>query len=198
MSPPSGAGTPDQYEVGDLSGKYGSLKDKMTIKKVYNDSNLPMFGSQSIVGRSIVIHKEYKAERWACSTIGWGWDPDEARQISAIASFHHPKGFAWGYIRFTQVIYNDGSSTDTVMEVRLKYPGKTNQEYTRGHGWSVYVNPVGRYEQPHVTKLCAVQQPMQDSVRAKLAEKITSLDNWEIQCEQNWRKKRTSLDHSSY
>eukprot|EP00088_Acartia_fossae_P008310 TRINITY_DN13961_c0_g1_i3.p1 TRINITY_DN13961_c0_g1~~TRINITY_DN13961_c0_g1_i3.p1 ORF type:complete len:285 (+),score=52.87 TRINITY_DN13961_c0_g1_i3:1-855(+) len=29
------------------------------------------------------------------------------------------------------------------MEVRLKYPGKTNQEYTRGHGWSVYVNPVG-------------------------------------------------------
>ena len=36
---------------------------------------------------------------------------------------------------------------------------------------ALYVNPVGRYEQPRVTKLCAVQQPMQDSVRAKLAEK---------------------------
>jgi len=135
-------GTPDQYEVGDLSGKFGSLKDKMSVKQVYNDSNAPMFGMQSIVGRSIVIHKEYKGERWACSSIGWGWDPDEARQISAIASFHHPNGYAWGYIRFTQVVYNDGSSTDTVMEVRLKYPGKTNQETTRGHGWSVYVNPV--------------------------------------------------------
>ena len=43
---------------------------------------------------------------------------------------------------------------------------------------ALYVNPVGRYEQPRVTKLCAVQQPMQDSVRAKLAEK--NLDNWEI------------------
>jgi hypothetical protein len=84
-----------------------------------------------------------KGARWACSTVGWGWDPDEARQVTAIASFHHPLGFAWGYIRFSQVVYNDGSATDTVIEVRLKYPGKTNREVTTGHNWSVYVNPVG-------------------------------------------------------
>ena len=76
--------------------------------------------------------------------------------------------------------------------------GVWDNNFMAGAKSALYVNPVGRYEQPRVTKLCAVQQPMQDSVRAKLAEKITSLDNWEIQCEQNWRKKRTSLDHSSY
>ena len=46
-----------------------------------------------------------KAERWACASIGWGFDPDEAREVRAIASFHHPNGFAWGYIRFSQVVY---------------------------------------------------------------------------------------------
>ena len=47
----------------------------------------------------------HKAERWACASIGWGFDPDEAREVRAIASFHHPDGFAWGYIRFSQVVY---------------------------------------------------------------------------------------------
>ena len=142
-SPKAGTGTPDQYEVGDLSGKYGMLDGQRSIKEVHNDTNLPMFGTKAIVGRSIVVHKKYKGERWACSTIGWGWDPDEARQVTAIASFHHPNGFAWGYIRLSQVVYHDGSTTDTAIEVRLKYPGKTNRELTKGHRWSVYVNPVG-------------------------------------------------------
>ena len=48
---------------------------------------------------------DHKAERWACASIGWGFDPDEAREVRAIASFHHPDGFAWGYIRFSQVVY---------------------------------------------------------------------------------------------
>ena len=130
-------------QVGDLSGKYGSLDKKKAVKEVHNDTSLPMFGLQSIIGRSIVIHKKRRGERWACSTIGWGWDPDEAKQVTAIASFHHPNGFAWGYIRFSQVVYNDGSSTDTVIQVRLKHPGKTNRDQTFGHDWAVYVNPVG-------------------------------------------------------
>jgi len=137
------SGTPDQFEVGDLSGKYGSLDERQSIKEVHNDTNLPMFGARSILGRSIVIHKKQRAERWACSTVGWGWDPDEARQVTAIASFHHPNGFAWGYIRFSQVVYNDGSQTDTVIQVRLKHPGKTNKDQTDGHDWAIWVNPVG-------------------------------------------------------
>jgi len=140
---PERATTPDHFEVGDLSGKYGSLDKKKAVKEVHNDTSLPMFGLHSIIGRSIVIHKKRRGERWACSSIGWGWDPDEAKQVTAIASFHHPNGYAWGYIRFSQVVYNDGSSTDTVIQVRLKHPGKTNRDQTFGHDWAVYVNPVG-------------------------------------------------------
>ena len=135
--------TQDQFQVGDLSGKYGVLDDLLSVKEVHNDTNLPMFGVNSILGRSIVIHKKHSGERWACSSIGWGWDPDEARQVTAIASFHHPNGFAWGYIRFSQVVYNDGSQTETVIQVRLKHPGKTNKEQTDGHDWAIWVNPVG-------------------------------------------------------
>jgi len=142
-SPKPDRGTDDQYEVGDLSGKYGLLKDKQEIRRIYNDTNLPLHNYNSIVGRSIVIHKKARAQRWACASIGWGFDPDEAREVRAIASFHHPNGFAWGYIRFRQVIYNDGSQTDTTMEIRLKYPGKFNTDATDGHEWSIYVNPVG-------------------------------------------------------
>ena len=142
-SPKPSQGTPDQYEMGDLSGKYGMLEQKMDMRGIYNDTNLPLYGLNSIVGRSIVVHKKYKAQRWACASIGWGFDPDEAKEIRAIASFHHPDGFAWGYIRFSQVVYRDGSTTDTNMEVRLKYPGKTNKQTTHGHNWSIYVNPVG-------------------------------------------------------
>jgi hypothetical protein len=142
-SPKPAVGSDDQYEVGDLSGKHGLLKDMQDIREIYNDTTLPLFGYQSIIGRSIVIHKKHKGERWACASIGWGFDPDEAREVRAIASFHHPNGFAWGYIRMSQVVYTDGSATDTTMEVRLKYPGKFNTDTTTGHEWSVYVNPVG-------------------------------------------------------
>lgn len=142
-SPKPTRGTVDQYEVGDLSGKHGLLKDMQEIREIYNDTNLPLSGYNAVLGRSIVIHKKHKAERWACASIGWGFDPDEAREVKAIASFHHPNGFAWGYIRFSQVIYNDGSKSDTTMEIRLKYPGKFNTDKTEGHEWSIYVNPVG-------------------------------------------------------
>eukprot|EP00095_Tigriopus_kingsejongensis_P007890 snap_masked-scaffold720_size106930-processed-gene-0.10 protein:Tk07890 transcript:snap_masked-scaffold720_size106930-processed-gene-0.10-mRNA-1 annotation:"hypothetical protein L798_15715" len=142
-SPKPGEGTPDQYEIGDLSGKYGSLDGRNEFRGIFNDTNLPLFGVNSIVGRSVVIHKKYKAQRWACASIGWGFDPDEAREIRAVASFHHPNGYAWGYIQFSQVVYHDGSSTDTSILVRLKHPGKTNKDFTSGHNWSIFVNPVG-------------------------------------------------------
>ncbi|XP_040583567.1 uncharacterized protein Rsod [Lepeophtheirus salmonis] len=143
QSPRNQTGTDDQYEIGDLSGKYGFVTDMNDIREVYHDTNLPLFGPNSIVGRSIVIHKKVKAARWACATLGWGFDPDEAREVRIVASFHHPNGFAWGYIRFRQVIYRDGSFTPAVMEVRLKYPGQTNKDKTNDHNWSIYVNPVG-------------------------------------------------------
>ena len=49
----------------------------------------------------------------------------------------------WRVIQ-SQVVYHDGSATDTIIEVNLKHPGKQNRNITRNHRWAVYVNPVGQ------------------------------------------------------
>jgi hypothetical protein len=56
-SPRTYHGTPDQYEMGDLSGKFGNLDNQTLYKVYYNDTMLPLFGPRSILGRSIIIHK---------------------------------------------------------------------------------------------------------------------------------------------
>lgn len=53
-------GTSDQYEMGDLSGKFGTLENKKRYMKTFNDTMLSLFGPTSILGRSIVIHKKKK------------------------------------------------------------------------------------------------------------------------------------------
>ncbi|XP_055533520.1 uncharacterized protein LOC129723361 [Wyeomyia smithii] len=143
QSPPPAMGSTDQYEIGDLSGKFGTLDGVSMFEQNYNDSRLPLFGYESIIGRSIVVHKKERNRRWACSTLERGYSPSEAREIRAIASFHHPAGYAYGYIRMTQLIGNDGSQSDTIIEVKLRYPGKHDRNVTYNHNWNIWVNPVG-------------------------------------------------------
>ena len=47
-------GTNDQYEVGDFSGKYGSLSQKVEYRGQHQDNNLPLTGPNSIVGRCVL------------------------------------------------------------------------------------------------------------------------------------------------
>ncbi|XP_053680518.1 uncharacterized protein LOC128731419 [Anopheles nili] len=142
-SPAPATGSTDEYELGDLSGKFGTLDEATMYEHSYNDTRLPLFGYESIIGRSIVVHKKEKNRRWACSTLERGYSPNEAREIRAIASFHHPAGYAYGYIRLTQLIGNDNSQSDTIIEVKLRYPGKHDRNVTHNHGWNIWVNPVG-------------------------------------------------------
>lgn len=60
--------TVDKYEVGDLSGKYGTIGAKDTLSLVRKDYNLPLFGANSIVFRSMVIHYN-NGSRWVCSNV---------------------------------------------------------------------------------------------------------------------------------
>ena len=65
-------GTDDEYEIGDLSGKYGSFLNFMNYRKEHTDYNLPLFGRNSIQGRSVVIHKlkiQDNNARWVCNNI---------------------------------------------------------------------------------------------------------------------------------
>ena len=63
----------DKYEVGDLAGKHGPLylaQPEAADHYVggFTDDKLPMSGENSIIGRSIVIHKN-DGTRWVCATI---------------------------------------------------------------------------------------------------------------------------------
>ena len=60
--------TSDQYEIGDLSGKFGALDEFDSINLTKSDSNIPLYGMDSIIGRSIVIHRR-DGSRWACANI---------------------------------------------------------------------------------------------------------------------------------
>lgn len=65
-------GTDDEYEIGDLSGKYGSFLNLTSYNKELMDYNLPLFGRNSIQGRSVVIHKlkiQDNNARWVCNNI---------------------------------------------------------------------------------------------------------------------------------
>ena len=57
------------HEVGDLSGKHGSLEGKDEVSECFWDTNLSLFGKHSIVNRSIVIHKNPGGDRWVCADI---------------------------------------------------------------------------------------------------------------------------------
>ncbi|VVC90046.1 unnamed protein product [Leptidea sinapis] len=143
LSPPPTKGTADQYELGDLGSKYGLLEQKKKFMDVYNETQLSLFGPYSILGRSVAIHKTSRDRRWACSSVERGYSPSEAREIRGIASFHHPGGFAYGYIRMTQLVHNDGSTSDTIIEAKLRHPGQYDRNLTLNHRWEIFVNPVG-------------------------------------------------------
>uniref|UniRef100_A0A8D8WQN7 Superoxide dismutase copper/zinc binding domain-containing protein n=1 Tax=Cacopsylla melanoneura TaxID=428564 RepID=A0A8D8WQN7_9HEMI len=141
--PPPKQGTPDQYEVGDLSGKFGTLEGLPMLKAPYNDTTIQLFGQLSILGRSMVVEKRHARARWACSSIERGYAPVEARELRAIASFDREDGFVYGYVKLTQLIHSDGTQSETVIEANLRYAGRQNRNVTRDHEWAIYVNPVG-------------------------------------------------------
>jgi len=74
--------TLDAYEIGDLSGKSSqTLTGFGSINFMYSDPYLPLFGVDSIVGRSIVIHCR-NSDRWLCANIMY----DDTETVSITAS----------------------------------------------------------------------------------------------------------------
>ena len=61
--------TSDEYEIGDLSGKFGGLGRRTEISETYSDPNVPLFGRFGILGRSVVIHREDDGSRITCENI---------------------------------------------------------------------------------------------------------------------------------
>lgn len=122
--------THDNYEMGDLSSKHGSLAGMGEANMVFTDFNLPLFGLNSIVGRSVVIHKTDGA-RYVCASIGY---PGEV--IVARARFQSP---VVGEIRFTQLTNNPLSDVSIFLDLSYGNPTMTA---TKNHNWHVHTYPI--------------------------------------------------------
>ena len=88
--------TSDQFEIGDLSGKFGGLSGLDEISANYSDPNVPLFGPFSVIGRSIVIHLDDQGgTRSLCSDI------QRTRQILQIVTNFTSASFS-GNVTFSQ------------------------------------------------------------------------------------------------
>lgn len=76
--------TSDQYELGDLSGKFGTLAGQTNTIEQFSDPNLPLFGVDSIIGRSVVIHFATNGSRWACANIEYATPTVQASGLFSI------------------------------------------------------------------------------------------------------------------
>ncbi|XP_069756192.1 uncharacterized protein cusr isoform X2 [Narcine bancroftii] len=128
--PKSANETHDQYEIGDLSGRHGTLKGHDQFEANFIDWNLPLFGKNSIIGRSIIIHHP-NSSRWVCSTIGY---PGEV--ITAEAIFKSPVS---GKITFRQLKSNPYSDLSIFMD--LSYTNSSALT-TPNHLWYINEYPI--------------------------------------------------------
>ncbi|XP_071830012.1 uncharacterized protein [Apostichopus japonicus] len=125
--PNATVGTEDQYEIGDISNKFGFLTNKETIAEVYTDWNMPLFGTNSIAGRSIVLHLSEDGSRYAYGQISY---PTENIK-TVVVDFQAP---VTGSIVMKQD-QNDPLSETTVFVDIANVDGTSTVE----HNWHVHM-----------------------------------------------------------
>ncbi|XP_041641888.1 uncharacterized protein cusr [Cheilinus undulatus] len=114
-SPSPGNGTVDQYEIGDISGKFGLLTNLTELKAVYMDQSMPLTGPFSVTGRSVVIHYR-NGSRLQCANIEAERNADGQFTIAKATL----NGTINGTVTMRQQMFPDGSSSDTTIEVNLQ------------------------------------------------------------------------------
>ncbi|MBN3283990.1 SOD5 dismutase, partial [Polyodon spathula] len=122
--------THDMYETGDLSGRHGSMAGQDNFNSTFTDWNLPLFGRNSIVGRSVVIHHP-NSSRLLCGTVGY-----PGNVMTAVAVF---KGPVVGRIMFNQLKSNPDS--DLTLFLELSY-GNSLSPATSNHNWHAHEYPI--------------------------------------------------------
>ncbi|XP_060698253.1 uncharacterized protein cusr [Hemiscyllium ocellatum] len=135
LSPEPTKGTVDQYAVGDISGKFGTLDRWNQTTQKYMDGNMPLSGPHSIVRRSLVIYRT-NGSRLQCANLLMAKAKD-GEFIRARAVF---TGMVSGTIILSQQVFADGSSSDTTMEIDLE-PAEANTDGNKNLMWHVHTNP---------------------------------------------------------
>lgn len=129
--PEPGSGSMDQYAVGDLSGKYGSLQNRKKHFLQLYDTQLTLYGIYSVIGRALVIYYP-DGSPLSCANIELNSDT-----ITAFSTFVHP---VQGQIIFRQA--KDDPTSDTSVYVELSYSISDVQSTTFNHGWHITERPV--------------------------------------------------------
>ena len=128
-------------EVGDLSGKFGPFNASSLVNKTYMDTYLPLYGVHSIVGRSVVIHRN-DGSRWVCANI------------------EYPNDVTVAYSPFRKNVINGGDIIDkfhlvgniffiepyspmslTTVFVQLSYISASVN--STSHDWHIHNNTIG-------------------------------------------------------
>lgn len=132
-NPAPRAGTVDQYEIGDISGKFGMLNGLSQSQALYMDPDMPLTGPYSIVGRSLVVHYSNGSRMW-CADISADRHTDGQWTV-AEAVFN---GTVTGTVRLRQQMFPDGSCADVTLEVSLQSLARENANEA-----SLFINHMG-------------------------------------------------------
>ncbi|XP_067138740.1 uncharacterized protein [Centruroides vittatus] len=124
--PEPGSGSMDQYAVGDLSGKYGSLQNrKKHFLQVY-DTQLTLFGIHSVIGRALVVYYP-DGSPLSCANIELNGET-----VTAFSTFVHP---VQGQVILRQA--KDNPMSDTSVYVELSHSANDAKSTTYNHGWNI-------------------------------------------------------------
>lgn len=129
--PIEGLGTSDQYAIGDLSGKYGTLLQKENEKISTVDFNLPLFGAHSVVGRALVFYS-HNGSTVACSNL----DLSDSDMTVAFATFDRP---VQGQVILKQRKHNCTDDTYVYFEISRSAENSSN---SFAHEWSIRKNAI--------------------------------------------------------
>ena len=126
--------TPQNCEIGDISGKFGNFSNDATVTQQLSDDNLDLYGVYSIIGRSIVIHFENNS-RFVCANIGY---PDSLDTAPSTGLLYSPfRNIFTGNIFYRQ--HTASSSTASVYTDLYRIMGDASSS---GHNWHVHRDPL--------------------------------------------------------
>lgn len=124
----TGSGGHSSWQIGDLSGRHGTLQGREEFSAVLTDWNLPLYGNNSVIGRSVLIYKA-GGEPWACSTINL-----EGEIVTALASFR--KGVV-GRMMFQQAPSDPYNDLTVYMEL-----SHVSDNISTNHNWDIHEFPL--------------------------------------------------------
>ena len=144
-----GSATVDKYEVGDLSGKYGTIGANDALSLVRKDYNLPLFGENSVLFRSMVIHYN-NGSRWVCSNI----NPKGAEfHFKVNAEFIGPEFNGSITLEQASFVKDHGASHITTFFLDLNYMNNSNVK-TNSHDWHVHDKDIVQDQMYSMGKRC--------------------------------------------